>query len=253
MFTDTHCHLADPALRCRLPDIFAQAQQSGITGMIVPTAEPNDWAHLSDLLCQSMIRAGAIGIHPWFVQTESAGCLADLAQYLQHNPRLWLGEIGLDFYDKSQPETQSSLQIQLFEAQLDLAQQHQRPIILHNLKATAAIVRSLQRTQFTQGGIAHAFSGSMEEAKLLLRHGFKIGIGTLLLNPHAKKVRQLTSQLALSNILLETDSPFGIKNQINTPANLLAIAQQVAQIRALALPDLAQQCEQNLQTLLPCP
>ena len=149
MFTDTHCHLADPALRCRLPDIFAQAQQSGITGMIVPTAEPNDWAHLSDLLCQSMIRAGAIGIHPWFVQTESAGCLADLAQYLQHNPRLWLGEIGLDFYDKSQPETQSSLQIQLFEAQLDLAQQHQRPIILHNLKATAAIVRSLQRTQFT--------------------------------------------------------------------------------------------------------
>ena len=82
------------------------------------------------------------------------------------------------------------------------------------------------------------------------RNGFLIGLGNLLLQPAAKKVRRLAGSLHINHIVLETDSPFGLKAQRNTPANLLPIAQEVARIRQIPLPELALACEQNLQRLL---
>ena len=111
-------------------------------------------------------------------------------------------------------------------------------------------MQSLRRTGFAQGGIAHAFSGSPEEAQRLIRHGFLIGLGNLLLQPATKKMRRLAGSLHINHIVLETDSPFGLKAQRNTPANLLPIAQEVARIRQIPLHELALACEQNLQRLL---
>ena len=176
--------------------------------------------------------------------------LHELAQHLAQQPALLVGEIGLDFYDKTEPPARRAAQIQAFQAQLALAQQYRRPIILHNLRATAAIVQAIQSAKFTQGGIAHAFSGSLEEAQLLIRHGFKIGIGSLLLNPRAKKARIAAQQLPLDTLLLETDSPFGQPEKQNTPANVLRVAQIVAELRGMTLDELAGACEQNLVGLL---
>ena len=250
MFTDTHCHLADPAFRDDLPDVLQTARHACVSGIIVPSAAPNDWQTVLDGQKQPMIRAAAVGIHPWYLHTQYAGCFDDLAHLLAQYPRAWVGEIGLDFHEKSPFAAQREQQIQCFETQLDLAQQFRRPVILHSLKATDAIVQSLRRTGFAQGGIAHAFSGSPEEAQRLIRHGFLIGLGNLLLQPTAKKVRRLAGSLHIHHIVLETDSPFGLKAQRNTPANLLPIAQEVARIRQIPLPELALACEQNLQRLL---
>ena len=250
MFTDTHTHLTHPALFFRLPNIIAQARAAQVSQFIVPTAEHAEWATALALLRQPEIRAVALGIHPWHAEQANASALHGLAQHLHQHPALLVGEIGLDFYDKTQPPERRAAQIQAFQAQLALAQQHRRPIILHNLRATAAIIQAIQSTQFTRGGIAHAFSGSLEEAQLLIKHGFKIGIGSLLLNPRAKKARIAAAQLPLNALLLETDSPFGQPEQQNTPANVRRIAETVAQLRGISLAELAAACEQNLVELL---
>ena len=250
MFTDTHTHLTHPALFFRLPQIIAQARAAQVSQFIVPTAEHADWANALALLGQPEIRAVALGIHPWYAEQASDGVLHELALHLAQQPALLVGEIGLDFYDKTQSPARRATQIQAFQAQLALAQQYRRPIILHNLRATAAIVQAIQSAKFTQGGIAHAFSGSLEEAQLLIKHGFKIGIGSLLLNPRAKKTRIAAAQLPLDTLLLETDSPFGQPEKQNTPANVLRVAQIVAELRGMALAELASACEQNLATLL---
>ena len=236
MFTDTHTHLTHPALFFRLPQIIAQARAAQVSQFIVPTAEHADWANALALLRQP--------------EQASDNVLHELALHLAQQPALLVGEIGLDFYDKTQPPECRAAQIQAFQAQLALAQQHRRPIILHNLRATAAIIQAIQSTQFTRGGIAHAFSGSLEEAQLLIKHGFKIGIGSLLLNPRAKKARIAAAQLPLNTLLLETDSPFGQPENQNTPANVLRVAQIVAELRGMALDELASACEQNLTALL---
>lgn len=107
----------------------------------------------------------------------------------------------------------------------------------------------VKQTGFTQGGIAHAFSGSVEEAQILLRCGFKIGIGSLLLNPNAKKVRQVVAKLAWQDMVLETDSPFMLRDGVNTPANVRTIAEIMAELRGTDTAEVAAHTERNLDTL----
>lgn len=251
MFTDTHCHINAPELRARLPEILAEAKARGINGLIAPSASAADWPHLLTLAQRlPEIRAVALGVHPWFVNRHTAADLADLDTQLSLYPAAWVGEIGLDFHANRLTEQPKAAQIALFEAQLRLAQYHVRPIILHNVKATQAIVSGIRRVGLTYGGIAHAFSGSLEEAEQLIRLGFKIGLGSLLLNPRARKVQQLAQKLPENSILLETDSPYMLPKQQNTPANVAQIAQIVAQLRGISIHRLAQSCEKNLQDLL---
>lgn len=138
----------------------------------------------------------------------------------------------------------------VFIRQLILAQNLNRRVIIHNLKATAAIAAAVKTAGFTQGGIVHAFSGSVEEARILVKLGFKIGIGSLLLNPNAKKVRAALQALDDTDFVLETDSPFMLGHETNTPANIRRIAEIAAELRGIPLAQLAEITEQNVDSLL---
>lgn len=251
-FTDTHCHLADPALRKNLPHVLTAAREAGVGQFIVPATRPQDWQDVADLAempSEHGIRV-AFGIHPWFsdgiAEQDFAGLEAVLARY----PRAWVGEIGLDFYDKIQTPQQCERQIQVFSRQLEIAQTLRRRVIIHNLKATADIAAAVKQTGFSCGGIVHAFSGSIEEARVLTKLGFKIGIGSLLLNPNARKIRETLKTLNDTDFVLETDSPFMLKKEINTPANILRIAEIAAQIRGVGAADIAAITERNADSLL---
>jgi TatD DNase family protein len=58
-----------------------------------------------------------------------------------------------------------------------------------------------------QGGIVHAFTGSLQQGQTLTGLGFKLGIGGAVTHPRAKKLRRTVAQLDHDNIVLETDSP----------------------------------------------
>lgn len=245
MFTDTHCHLAAPPLIDTLAATIAAAQQFGVSGCLVPATQVSDWQSVLNLAQHDFVRQIAIGIHPWFAlhHTDFTDKLADI---LSQNPHIWVGEIGLDALIDVPMESQLSV----FKIQILLAQHFHRPIIVHNVRSTAAIVGAVKQAKFTHGGIVHAFSGSLEEAKLLINLGFKIGIGSLLLNPNAKKVHRAAAELPLSALLLETDSPYMLRNAVNTPANVAKIAQILANLRNLSLENLAAALERNLAELM---
>lgn len=251
-FTDTHCHLADAALRENLPHILTAAREAGVGRFIVPATRPQDWQDVADLAeipSEHGIRV-AFGIHPWFSDGIAEQDFAGLAAVLARYPQAWVGEIGLDFYDKTQTPQQRERQIQVFSRQLVIAQTLRRRVIIHNLKAAADIAAAVKRTGFTWGGIVHAFSGSIEEAHVLAKLGFKIGIGSLLLNPNARKVRDTLKALNDGDFVLETDSPFMLKNTVNTPANILRIAEIAAQIRGTGAAEIAAITERNADSLL---
>ncbi len=75
-----------------------------------------------------------------------------------------------------------------FAAQLELAQQFDKPVLLHIRKSHAEVLQILKQQQFKQGGIAHAFGGGIEEAKAFIKLGFKLGITGQITNPNAKKL-----------------------------------------------------------------
>lgn len=252
-FTDTHCHLADAALRENLPHILTAARKVGVKRFIVPATCPQDWqsvAELSEMPSEHGQIRIALGIHPWFSDGIAERDCVRLEAMLARYPQAWVGEIGLDFYDKTQTPQQRERQIQVFSRQLAIAQTLRRRVIIHNLKATADIAAAVKQTGFAQGGIVHAFSGSAEEARVLTKLGFKIGIGSLLLNPNARKVRDTLKALNDGDFVLETDSPFMLKKEINTPANILWIAEIAAQIRGVGVADIAAITERNADALL---
>ena len=84
----------------------------------------------------------------------------------------------------------------------------------------------------------------------LTKLGFKIGIGSLLLNPNARKIRETLKTLNDNDFVLETDSPFMLKNEINTPANIRQIAAIAAEIRDVAVEEIAEATERNVEILL---
>lgn len=252
MFTDTHCHLTAPELAFRLPEILSGAAHAGITRFIAPSAQAADWPQAIQLTALPSVRAVGLGIHPWFAPPPARHTeqLHRLDRLLAQHPQALVGEIGLDFHPKHRSSHPPEQQTALFRAQLDLARRHRRPIILHNLKATAAVDRCLRDTAFTHGGFAHAFSGSLHEAETLIRHGFCIGIGTLLLNPNAKKVRHAAAVLPLHHLVLETDSPYMRSGNTNTPAALAAVARTLAELRGIGLDELAAQSEHTILRIL---
>ena len=275
VFTDSHCHLADPAFHGRLGRVLEAAKAQGVHRFIVPATRPQDWADVARLAeppvhpSPNHDAAGgrpsenrsqaprahpfriAFGIHPWFAAQAHEQDLTELETLLLRHPNAWVGETGLDFHPKHTATRTRQTEILLH--QLALAQKLQRRVILHNVKATAALAAAVKQSGFSCGGIAHGFSGSLEEAAVLVRLGFKIGIGTLLLNPSAKKARTAAQHLPLSDIVLETDSPFMLPEQTNRPAKVREIAETVAALRGISLNELSAHTEANIDALLHTP
>lgn len=157
----------------------------------------------------------ALGLHPFYIEQHSEAHLVDMAQMLDKSRPLAIGEIGLDTYsDTMKQPAVFAKQQHFFRAQLDMAVQHQLPVMLHIRKAHAealAILKSHAYNAHQLGGIAHSFSGGEQEAKAFVKLGFKLGITGQISNPNAKKLRRaIQAAVAMYGtdcLVIETDCP----------------------------------------------
>lgn len=247
-FTDTHCHLTDAAFSDNLSEVLQAAEAVGVRRFVVPATVRADWAQAISLTAEHIFPAA--GIHPWFVAEHKQEDLTALFEMLSANPNVMVGEIGLDYRRFRQPEMRA-LQCAYLAEQLLYAQRLSRPVLLHNVGATHDLVRLLKQTTPDCGGVVHAFSGSVEEARQYVEQGLFLGIGTLLLNPKARKLREVASTVPLSALVLETDSPFMWKDGVNVPANVCRVAEVLADLRGIPLQEVSEYTEQNVEKLLP--
>lgn len=202
----------------------------------------------------------APGLHPFYIEQHQPEHLQDLEQILQQQDCVAVGEIGLDTFLKQhkQPELFSKQQHYFIE-QLTLAAQYQKPVLLHIRKAHAETIAILKAQKFKLGGIAHAFSGGVEEAKAMIKLGFKIGITGQITNPNAKKLHQVVHAIGPEHLVIETDCPdmtplccqTSTEHRTrNTPVNLPYVLDSLAHMLELPQTQLAQQLWQNSCTAL---
>ena len=208
----------------------------------------------------------ALGIHPLYTgraQDEDLQHLADALQQHRSDPRLVaVGEIGLDFFV---PGLDNARQQRFYRAQLVLARQLDLPVILHVRRSADLLLKALREVK-VRGGIAHAFNGSLQQAQAFIDLGFKLGFGGAVTYDRALQLRRLAAELPLDSLVMETDAPDipphwlyataaqraqGQAQGRNTPAELPRIAQVVAQLRGMALPELAQATTANACAALP--
>ncbi|MBV0932485.1 TatD family hydrolase [Marinobacterium sp. A346] len=253
MLIDTHCHLDFPDLMANLDAVKARAQAAGVGQIVVPSIAVDNFQRVLNLCATVPGLHPALGLHPCFSHDVTAA-LAQLAQVLNETEVVALGEIGLDFRPG---QAAPAVQLPLFEQQLQLARQHDLPVLLHVVKAHDQVLKRLRQVHLPRGGIVHAFSGSEQQARAYAGLGFKLGFGGALSHARARKLRRLATALPLEWLVLETDAPdmplAGYPDQPNEPSRVAEVAALIAQWRGLSQEAVAEATSRTAQQLLRLP
>ncbi|TCB25798.1 TatD family deoxyribonuclease [Acinetobacter sp. ANC 4633] len=264
---DTHTHFDVPEFDSDREPLARAAKQAGVKALVLigfvqsrfddllaTYQQLQQWSNVP----QSYL---APGLHPFYIEQHQPEHLQHLEHMLRQQTCVAVGEIGLDTFLKQhkQPELLQK-QKQYFAAQLELAQQFGLPVLLHIRKSHADVLALLKKQRFQQGGIAHAFSGGIEEAKAFIQMGFKLGVTGQITNPNAKKLHQVVQAVGVEHLVLETDCPdmtplccqtLTEQRTRNTPVNLPFVLEGLAQSLNLPIEPLAEKIWQNTLDVLP--
>ena len=208
-WVDSHCHFDFDAFRQHRSQHWQLAQSLGLSGLIIPGIHLYQSAQLP-AFCAATAWHYAQGLHPYFLAQHQSADIARLAELLQRDQAIAVGEIGLDWTLARQTADEHAARQQqwwYFTEQARLAEQQKLPLILHIRGAHDEAASWLRRQRFSQGGIVHAFSGSVQQGQRWLELGFKLGIGGAMTFPRAQKLRRTLQQLPLHSWLLESDAP----------------------------------------------
>lgn len=253
---DSHCHWDHPRLQALQPHLWQSCIHHGVGQLVVPGTQKAFFTRQIAICAQDPSWHFALGLHPYFSDQHTPQHLLDLANAINHYQPVAVGEIGLDFaLDTTLEGFSVAHQERWFVAQVKLAQQAKLPIIVHSRKANDRLGQLLRQLKFDQGGILHAFSGSVQQAQKFTQLGFKIGIGGTLTYDRAKAMRRLASALPLTDIVLETDAPdmpmaLQAKDQPNLPDKLPQVLAVLGMLRQESLAEIAVQTVANTLAVL---
>ena len=247
--TDAHCHVSggDPAVR------------------------------------ELLIGRDFVGVHPWAALEASRSgrsarqTIGDLRERLAANPRLGVGEIGLD---RLKEKTISSEMRELFAAQLALAFEFRRPVVLHGAKCWGEVVKAVlgvcpqqkwglspaasrskngvcPQLDFAKSGVSllfHGFSRSDGLIPDIVRLNGYISVGPAVLNDHAVNYRALVKKIPLDRLLIETDRDCSCEKMLSPltkqPIMIRDVLEKTAELRGLSPAELEAVTDANATRFL---
>lgn len=200
---DSHAHYDDNAFQGDREVVIDSIHKNSVCGVINIGCDLESSKLSSQLADQYNWFYASAGIHPGNANNYPTDYLTELDRILRHPKMVAVGEIGLDYhYEKENKEQQK----RLFCEQMELAQKHSLPVIIHAREATADLLEILNG--FPANGVVHCYTGSPETANKLVKMGYYIGITGVVTFPNAKKVKQAVIETPLERLLLETDCPY---------------------------------------------
>jgi len=246
---DSHCHLDDDRFDDCREKMLAQAAQAGVKRLVIPATTANRWEKVKQVCADHDGLYPAYGLHPMFVEQHQISHLRELDEWLEREQPIAVGECGIDFFHSRVDE---KWQRQLFLEQLQLANSHRLPLIVHVRKAMDEVI-SLLRKHARHGGVVHSFAGSQQQALQLHDLGFKLGIAATVGFERAKKLRSVVAAMPAEALLLESDAPdqpgAAHRGQLNQPAYILEHLQTMAELRQCSPEDLAATLNHNAESL----
>ena len=243
MWIDTHCHLDAHEFGTESLDVARRAQVDGVGMIVIPAVERGNFGVVAQLAAAAPNVSYALGIHPIYVPQAHEDDLLTLRAAVEAamaDPRfVAIGEIGLDFFIPMLCEpAMREKQDHFFREQLRIAREFSLPVLMHVRRSQDQVLKHVRQIR-PAGGIAHAFNGSFQQAKIYMDLGFKLGFGGAMTFTRALQIRRLAATLPLDAIVLETDAPdiapAWVHPGRNSPEQLPAIGAALAQMRALTV------------------
>lgn len=227
---ETHAHIYAEQFKEDIEAVIERAQEDGIKRIYMPNIDHTSIDGMLELEVQYPDYCMAtMGLHPCSVKNDFEKELYIVEEWLSKREFVAIGEMGTDLYwDKSLIDKQ----VEAFKIQTAWAKQYKKPIIIHcreSLDMTIELVEGLKDDNLT--GVFHCFNGSIEQAERINKLGFHIGLGGVSTFKNAG-MDQVIAGIDLSNVVLETDSPYLApvphRGKRNEPAYIKLIAQKVA-------------------------
>lgn len=250
---DTHCHLDVAEFDADRDAVLARSRAAGVGAIVVPGIHAAGWPGLRALCAAHADLYPAYGLHPVYLAQHGSADLAALERLLADARPLAVGEIGLDHHVDG---LDRGRQRALLEAQLALARDAALPVLLHVRKAHDETLAALRRAGVC-GGIAHAFNGSLEQARQYLDLGFCLGFGGMLTFDRSTRLRRLAAALPEQALVLETDAPdltvASHRGERNSPEYLPEVLASLAAVRDVEPAALAAATSANARAVLCLP
>jgi len=256
---DSHCHLDAAEFEPDLGAVLVRACAAGVTDLISVGTHPAGWRRQQQIAVAFGARrpdefAGrirlAFGLHPWWIeQVEPEAALSLLGRCLAAQQALAVGEIGLDFAPGMPP---ASLQRMVFDAQLELARQHDLPVILHARKSEDRLLWYLRRRSGLRG-VVHGFVGSLQQAQYFIDQGFYLGVGGAVTHERARRLRGVLAEIPIERLLLESDAPYqpgaAHRSARNEPAWIVEPLAVLARLKGVDEAEMARRTWENARRL----
>jgi len=250
MLIDTHAHLVS------LEDVEGavnRASETGVAKIIsVSTGLDSSYATIEIANMYESVFA-AVGIHPHSASQYTEETFSEIEDTVLEKRVVAVGETGLDYHYMNSPK---EIQIESFQAHIDMATRFTLPFVVHVREADEDMLCILRESDLRKNpGVIHCFSGNYETAKQYLELGFFISFSGIVTFNRAADIREAAKKIPFDRILIETDSPYlapvPLRGKKNEPANVKYIAQVVAEARGIDTKTLQEQLLKNTLELFP--
>lgn len=170
------------------------------------------------------------GCHPHNAKNMSENDYNTLRNAFSNSKCLCIGEIGLDFNRNFSPKNK---QIEIFEKQLLIAKELNKPVYLHCRDAYIDFIQIIKKVGYCNG-VVHCFTGNEQQANELVELGFKLGItGWLLDTRRNADLIMAVKSVPLTSLMVETDAPFmALKGQqVSIPNNVSLVIKEISKLK----------------------
>ena len=246
---DTHVHINFDVFQGNLTSLRQRWQEAGVAHLVHSCVEPTEFQGIQSIADRFPELSLAIGLHPLDAHKWQASMATEIKTLAASDTRVVaIGETGLDLYKADNRQQQ----ILALQAQLNIAQELDLPVIIHCRDAAAELKQVL--TEFWEQvgsvkGVMHCWGGNEIETQWFLDLGFYISYSGIVTFKNAKQVQAAAKIVPSDRLLIETDCPFLApvprRGKTNEPAYVRYVAEYISDLRGVSLETVAAQTTAN--------
>ena len=245
---DTHSHYDDEAFDGDREELINTIIENDVVGVINCAADMKSVKTTIELTKKYPMFYGAVGVHPCSANEINEETIEKLRISAKNERIVAIGEIGLDYYYDDNPSKE--IQKSAFRAQMQLAKELSKPVIVHIRDAHEDALKILEEFEEVRG-IIHCFSGSVEIARKCVKIGYMLGIGGVVTFKNSRRLVEVVKEIPMEHLLLETDCPYMApvphRGERNNSMYISEVIKKIAEIKSISEEEVANIALRNSQ------